>query len=124
IADRQETLVLVRELIEDFQTKTGFALTETLAELKGRELDGLEARHPFIDRTSKVILANFVTTETGTGVVHIAPGHGADDYVAGQQNGLAMLSPVDNEGKFTDEAGLDELVGVHVFKSNERIIEI
>ncbi len=124
IADREETLVIVRELIEDFHSKTGFALAETFSEIKGRQLEGLEAKHPFLDRTSKVILANFVTTETGTGVVHIAPGHGADDYVAGQQNGLAVLSPVDDEGKFTAEVGLDELVGVHVFKSNERIIEI
>jgi isoleucyl-tRNA synthetase len=124
IADREETLVIVRELIADFHTKTGFALVETFEEIKGRQLEGLEARHPFLDRKSKVILANFVTTETGTGVVHIAPGHGADDYVAGQQNGLAVLSPVDDEGKFTAEVGLDELAGVHVFKSNERIIEI
>ncbi len=122
--DITETLILVRELIEAFSQKTGFILTETLAELKGRELAGLEAQHPFLPRTSKVILANFVTTETGTGVVHIAPGHGADDYVAGQQNGLAVLSPVDDEGKFTAECGLDELVGKHVFQSNERIIEI
>jgi isoleucyl-tRNA synthetase len=124
IAGREETLVIVRELIADFYNKTGFALAETFEEIKGRQLEGLEARHPFLDRKSKVILANFVTTETGTGVVHIAPGHGADDYVAGQQNGLAVLSPVDDEGKFTDEVGLAELVGVHVFKSNERIIEI
>jgi len=122
--DRVETLLIVRELIEAFTEKTGFALTESLTEIKGRELDGLEARHPFIERTSKVILANFVTTETGTGVVHVAPGHGADDYVAGQQNGLGVLSPVDDEGKFTDECGLPELVGTHVFKSNDRIIEI
>jgi isoleucyl-tRNA synthetase len=79
--------------------KPASRLLKTLAEIKGRELEGLEAQHPFLDRTSKVILANFVTTETGTGVVHIAPGHGADDYVAGQQNGLAVLSPVDDEGK-------------------------
>jgi isoleucyl-tRNA synthetase len=121
---RSETLVIVRELIEAFTAKTGFALKETLTEIKGRELEGLTARHPFLDRSSKVILANFVTTETGTGVVHIAPGHGADDYVAGQQNGLAVLSPVDDEGKFTAEVGVPELVGVHVFKSNGRIIEI
>ena len=124
IADREETLIIVRELIEDFHSKTGFALVETFEEIKGRALDGLLAKHPFLDRTSKVILANFVTTETGTGVVHIAPGHGADDYVAGQQNGLAVLSPVDDEGKFTAEVGVPELVGVHVFKSNDRIIEI
>ncbi len=122
--NRSETLVIVRELIEDFQTKTGFVLTETLAEIKGRALEGAEAQHPFLPRTSKVILAGFVTTDVGTGVVHIAPGHGADDYAAGQQNGLAVLSPVDDEGKFTAEAGLEELIGLHVFKSNDRIIEI
>jgi len=122
--DRKETFVIVRELIEAFTSKTGFTLTETLHETKGRAFDGLEAQHPFLDRTSKLILANFVTTETGTGAVHIAPGHGSDDYVAGQQNGLAVLSPVDDAGKFTAEAGLDELVGLHVFKSNDRIIEI
>jgi len=121
---RSETLVMVRELTEAFTAKTGFVLAESLQELRGRELEGAFAAHPFLDRQSKVILANFVTTETGTGIVHIAPGHGADDYSAGQQNGLAVLSPVDDEGKFTEEVGLPELVGVHVFKSNARIIEI
>ena len=119
-----ETYVIVRELLEAFTAKTGLTLTKTLAELKGRELEGAEAQHPFLNRTSKLILANFVTTETGTGAVHIAPGHGADDYVAGQQNGLDVLSPVDDEGHFTEEVGLAELVGMHVFKSNNRIIEI
>ena len=119
-----ETYIIVRELLESFAEKTGLALSETLSEIKGKELEGLEAKHPFLDRTSKVILANFVTTETGTGAVHIAPGHGADDYVAGQQNGLGVLSPVDDEGHFTEEVGLPELVGIHVFKSNNRIIEI
>jgi isoleucyl-tRNA synthetase len=122
--DVVETFVIVRELIGAFTEKTGYALAETLRESKGKDFDGFEARHPFLDRTSKLILANFVTTDTGTGAVHIAPGHGSDDYVAGQQNGLGLLSPVDDAGKFTAEVGLDELVGVHVFKSNERIIEI
>ena len=122
--ETEETFVIVRELIEAFAEKTGYALKETLSEIKGREFEGGEANHPFLDRTSKLILANFVTTETGTGAVHVAPGHGADDYVAGQQNGLEVLSPVDDEGHFTDEVGLPELVGQHVFKSNKRIIDI
>ena len=122
--ESEENFVIVRELLEAFEEKTGYALKETFSETKGRELEGAEAKHPFLDRTSKVILANFVTTETGTGAVHIAPGHGADDYVVGQQNGLAVLSPVDDEGLFTEEVGLPELVGQHVFKSNKRIIEI
>ncbi len=122
--EAEETFVIVRELLESFAEKTGYKLTGTLSEIKGKELEGGDAKHPFLDRTSKIILANFVTTETGTGAVHIAPGHGADDYVAGQQNGLPVLSPVDDEGNFTEEVGLPELVGKHVFKSNNRIIEI
>jgi isoleucyl-tRNA synthetase len=122
--ETEQTFIIVRELLEAFAEKTGYALKETFSEIKGRELEGAEAQHPFLDRTSKLILANFVTTETGTGAVHIAPGHGADDYVAGQQNGLAVLSPVDDEGHFTEEVGLAELVGKHVFQSNKRIIEI
>ncbi|MFD2255434.1 isoleucine--tRNA ligase [Luteolibacter algae] len=122
--ENEENFVIVRELLETFAEKTGYALKETLSEVKGRDLEGAEAQHPFLPRTSKVILANFVTTDTGTGAVHIAPGHGADDYVAGQQNGLGVLSPVDDEGHFTEEVGLPELIGKHVFKSNNRIIEI
>jgi len=122
--ESEESFIIVRELIESFAEKTGYALKETIKEFKGKELEGAEAKHPFLDRTSKVILANFVTTEAGTGAVHIAPGHGADDYIAGQQNGLGVLSPVDDQGHFTEEVGLAELVGQHVFKSNKRIIEI
>jgi isoleucyl-tRNA synthetase len=119
-----ETIIVVRDLLVDFQEKTGLTLEEQVGEIKGAELEGLEAQHPFLDRASKVILAPFVTTESGTGAVHIAPGHGADDYSIGQQNGLAVLSPVDDDGLFTDECGLPELVGTHVFKGNTRIVEI
>ena len=119
-----ENLVLVKELVEKFSEKTGFKPTGELIEFKGEELEGVEAQHPFLDRTSRIILADFVTTETGTGAVHIAPGHGADDYVAGQQNNLGLLSPVDDEGNFTDEVGVDALVGVHVFEGNFKVMGI
>ncbi len=121
---RKEILVVVRELVDELCEKTGMRLDSVLKELKGRELEQLEARHPFLDRASKIILGNFVTTETGTGAVHTAPGHGADDYVVGRQYGLDVLSPVDDDGNFTDECGVPELVGKHVFESNERVIEI
>jgi len=120
----RKTIIVVRDLLGEFQAKTGLTLEEELGEIKGSELEGLEAQHPFLDRTSKVILAPFVTTDAGTGAVHVAPGHGADDYAIGQQNGLAVLSPVDDDGLFTDECGIPELVGVHVFKGNTRIVEI
>ncbi len=120
----EENFVVVRELLESFTTKTSFVLVEEISELKGKELDGLTAKHPFLDRASKLIMANFVNTDSGTGAVHIAPGHGADDYMAGQQNGLEVLSPVDDLGHFTAEVGLEALVGKHVFASNKLIIEI
>ncbi len=119
-----ENLIVVRELVEAFGQKTGFVPAGELVELKGAELEGAEAQHPFLPRTSRVILADFVTTETGTGAVHIAPGHGAEDYLAGQQNGLGLLSPVDDEGKFTAEVGVDFLAGKHVHESNVPIIKL
>ena len=119
-----ENFIIVRELVETFGQKTGFVPSGELSELKGAELEGAEAQHPFLPRTSRLILAEFVTTETGTGAVHIAPGHGSEDYMAGQQNGLGLLSPVDDLGKFTDEVGVDFLVGQHVHESNVPIIKL
>jgi len=119
-----ENFILVRELVKSFGKKTGFVPSGELAEFKGAELEGAEAQHPFLPRTSRLILAEFVTTETGTGAVHIAPGHGSEDYLAGQQNGLGLLSPVDDLGNFTDEVGVDFLVGKHVHESNVPIIKL
>lgn len=121
---RQEILIVLRDLVAALEEKTGMRRTSVLKELKGRELELLEARHPFLDRTSRIVLGQFVTTDTGTGAVHIAPGHGADDYVVGQQYGLGLLSPVDDDGNFTAEVGVPELVGRHVFKSNGFIVDL
>jgi len=117
-------LVIAKSLVAEFEAKTGFKLTSQLSVLKGKDFLGLTAQHPFLPRTSKVINGIFVTAETGTGQVHIAPGHGADDYQAGRENGLDILSPVDGKGLYTEEVGMPELVGKHVFSSNELIIEL
>ena len=124
--ERHENLIVAKELLAAFGEKTGFAPADesALNEFKGNTLDGETAQHPFLDRTSKIINAEFVTTETGTGAVHVAPGHGSDDYVAGQQNDLGLLSPVDDDGNFTDEVGVDDLIGMHVFDANVPIIKI
>jgi len=123
---RSEKLIIAEDLIEAFAEKTGFVLdAEAPSESrKGVDFKDLEALHPFLDRASKVINALFVTAETGTGAVHIAPGHGQDDYVAGKENGLDLISPVDDGGLFTDECGFPDLVGTHVFKGNTAIIDI
>ncbi len=119
---KTESLVIVKDLLETFAQKTGWTLTETIKEFQGAELENCEARHPFLPRTSKIILAEFVTTDTGTGAVHIAPGHGADDYNVGRLYGLPVLSPVDDDGKFTDECGVPALVGKHVFEANKDVL--
>ena len=119
-----ENLVIVKDLLDAFAQKTGWVLAETIREFKGAELENCEARHPFLSRTSTIILADFVTTDTGTGIVHIAPGHGADDYNVGRQYGLPVLSPVDDDGKYTEEVGVPSLVGKHVFDANKDIISM
>src|SRR5207245_5917636 len=76
---------------------------------------------PWIERHIKVLPANFVAMDTGTGLVHIAPGHGREDYQLGQQYKLPMLSPVDDRGLFTAE--VPEWEGEHVFKANPKIMD-
>lgn len=95
-----------------------------LRTVKGEELVGLMYDHPFLGREGKVYPADFVTEESGTGLVHIAPGHGHDDYHLGQKYGLGILSPVDDTGKLTEECGVPSLTGLYVFKANEPIREL
>jgi isoleucyl-tRNA synthetase len=89
---------------------------------KGRELEHAQYRHPFIDRVSPIVLANYVSVEDGTGLVHTAPGHGGEDYQTGRAYQLPVLSPVDPSGKFTAEAP-EWLTGQQVFAANPRIVE-
>lgn len=116
--------IIVKELISTFEAKTGWVFDGELASFKGQELERCAARHPFLDREALIIMGQFVTTDTGTGAVHIAPGHGADDYNVGMQYGLPVLSPVDDDGHYTAECGVPELVGKHVFECNEAVISM
>ena len=84
------------------------------ATLSGEALSGTKYRHPLAGRESEVVLGgDYITTESGTGLVHTAPGHGQDDYLTGLKYGLPLLSPVDDAGKFTSEAG-ERFVGKSV----------
>ncbi|CAM6031737.1 unnamed protein product, partial [Sphagnum compactum] len=91
---------------------------------QGSELEGMVLHHPFLPRTATLFCGDFVTLDTGTGLVHIAPGHGEDDYALGLQKGLPLLSPVDDLGCFTEECGVPELVGTQVFAGNSFIIDL
>jgi isoleucyl-tRNA synthetase len=120
-----EILVLAAERIPHFSAATGFQPAgEPRASFPGATLEGVKARHPFLDREVPVFTAAFVTMDSGTGAVHIAPGHGADDYVLGTKHGLLILSPVDDHGRFTEEAGLPKLIGKYVFDANPDIVEL
>ena len=120
---RRQRLVVAVDLIDAFARETGFALVEEIGRFPGAELAEGDACHPFLPRESKLITGEFVTADTGTGAVHIAPGHGMDDYLAGQAHGLGILSPVDDAGRHTPEVGWPELVGVHVLDANQMIID-
>jgi isoleucyl-tRNA synthetase len=113
-------LIFARELSQKLQEKLGIRITKEIGVKRGKEFAGANARHPFIARTSKVIVADYVSAEDGTGIVHIAPGHGEEDYQFGHlENGLPILSPVDHRGGFTEEFPLFK--GEHVFKANPKI---
>jgi isoleucyl-tRNA synthetase len=114
-------LVVAAELVESLQGTLGLSLSEVVR-LKGAELEGLAYRHPLLERTSPVVLGgDYITTESGTGLVHTAPGHGVDDFNTGRKYGLAVLCPVDEAGNLTAEAG--PFAGLNVLKdANPAII--
>ncbi len=91
---------------------------------KGADLNGSEAAHPFLDRRSRLIVAEYVTMDSGTGLVHTAPGHGADDYLSGVNHGLPILSPVDEQGRYTAEVGVEGWEGKYVFDANADVIAL
>ncbi|MEZ6192394.1 MAG: isoleucine--tRNA ligase [Phycisphaerales bacterium] len=89
---------------------------------KGSELVGVEYKHPFIDRVGKVVAADYVTLEDGTGLVHTAPGHGVEDYQTGLREGLDVYCPVKDDGTFDDTAP-EWLQGISVWKANGLVVE-
>ena len=124
-APQTETLVLADKLVPQFCAATGFQPTgKPMESFPGDKLEGIGAQHPFLPRTAIILTAEFVTMDSGTGAVHIAPGHGEDDYVLGSKNGFPILSPVDDHGRYTNEVGIPELVGKYVFDANADIIRI
>jgi isoleucyl-tRNA synthetase len=117
-------LIIEEELVPGVMKAIGlepseYKITET--GWTGAALEGIVCRHPWLERESKIVLGEFVTRDQGTGCVHIAPGHGQEDYEVGMRYGLEVLAPVDAEGRFTAEAG--DLQGESVFKVDSKIIQ-
>ncbi len=122
---RSATFILAEALVEKFCAATGWETVGAPSQtFPGAKLEGIGAQHPLLPRTAIVLTADFVTMDTGTGCVHIAPGHGDDDYSLGKKSGLPILSPVDDAGRFTEEAGLPQLTGKYVFDANAEIVAL
>jgi isoleucyl-tRNA synthetase len=117
----EETLVVAADLAAGLLAAWGLPGKEIL-QVQGRRLEGAICRHPWIARDSLVILANYVTLEAGTGLVHTAPGHGQEDYDFGRRYGLEPYSPVDDGGRFTNE--VPEFAGQKVWEANTGIIDL
>jgi len=124
--ERGKVLTSVQTWAETAGKVSSDSATLLNIEIKGSDLVGLTYKHPFLndDRVRQVFAADFVTAEAGTGLVHIAPGHGQDDYQLGQEHGLPIFAPVDDRGCLIAECGVPELVGQYVFKANPLIIQI
>jgi isoleucyl-tRNA synthetase len=118
---KNEIFIMLKERVGPIMAKLEIKDFKVLATLKGKKFEGLECQHPFIKRKSRIVLADYVTKEDGTGCVHTAPGHGEEDYRSGVKYDLPILSPVDEKGEFTPEA--DEFQGKNVFEANDSIIK-
>lgn len=114
---KDEVLILAEALVE---TVLGDEI-QIIEKFKGNEMEGTEVKHPFYDRNSLVTLGTFVTLDAGTGIVHIAPGHGQDDYEIGMKHDLEIYAPVDEKGVFTND--VEYFAGMFVYDANESIIE-
>jgi isoleucyl-tRNA synthetase len=112
-------LILAKGLSEKAFADMGIKEVELIKEFTGDKLERTTYKHPFLDRTGIVILGDHVTMEAGTGCVHTAPGHGQDDYVVGTRYGLPIISPINNKGHLTEEAG--KFAGMFYRKANKEI---
>ena len=120
-ADNGETYIMAEALAEKTMKVGGFENYEILATFPGEFFENMLASHPFLDKTSRLVYAEYVTMDSGTGCVHTAPGFGADDYQTCMRYGMDLVVPVDDYGKHTDYAG--KYAGLKTEESNPIILE-
>ncbi|ACV68406.1 isoleucine--tRNA ligase [Desulfohalobium retbaense] len=112
--------LLAEELWQERAEGFGWETTEILGRVSGAALEGLNARHPLYNRHSPIVLADYVSTDAGTGCVHTAPGHGQEDFETGQRYGLEVYSPLDDQGRFLSSVPF--FAGLTVFEANPEVI--
>jgi isoleucyl-tRNA synthetase len=117
-----ERLLIAEALVDSVVERWGVESHRVVACASGDLLDRVELRHPYLDRVVPIIMAEHVTVDAGTGAVHIAPAHGADDFVAGKKYGLEVYSPVRGDGTFIDST--EYFAGQFIFKANDKIVEM
>ncbi len=117
-----EWWLIAEKLINSLREKIDFDIVEE-QKISTDKPDDLSANHPFLDRESRIVFDKYVSMDTGTGCVHIAPGHGQEDYIIGLNYDLPVISPVDAEGRFTEEAGIKSWVGINVFEANKLVMD-
>jgi isoleucyl-tRNA synthetase len=115
-------LLQAKDRLQPFADEMKIEVHSTRGSWKGRELEGLQFQHPFLEIRVPAVLADYVTLDQGSGIVHTAPGHGAEDFYTGQKYGLEAYAPQDDDGRFLE--GLQEYKGKTVFEANAPIIEL
>jgi len=116
-----EIYIVLKDLVEDITKRAGIGDYRIIEEIKPEKLKGITFKHPFIDRQSLIVYADYVANDTGTGAIHTAPGHGEEDYETGIEYGLDVYSPVNEKGQFIEE--VDFFRGMNVFESNPEVIK-
>ncbi|MEG6616464.1 isoleucine--tRNA ligase [Peptococcaceae bacterium 1198_IL3148] len=116
-----EKHLIAKALMESYAKVVGQEQLTVVKEIKGEQLEYVHCRHPFVERDSVLILGDHVTTDSGTGCVHTAPGHGEEDFFVGKKYNLQVISPVDNRGRFTQEGG--KFAGQKIWDANKEVLE-
>ncbi|MGB6199540.1 MAG: isoleucine--tRNA ligase [Candidatus Acidiferrales bacterium] len=114
--------LLAENLLASASRETGLELEVVGEAFRGKILEGAKFQHPFLDRVIPGILGKHVTLDQGSGIVHTAPGHGVEDFVAGQEYGIETYAPLDDNGRFVE--GLAEYKGKTVFEANPLIVDL
>ena len=122
VAIKDKYLIIAENLVNSVMEKSNISNYKTIADCKPDDFDLMELRHPFYEYSVPVITGDHVTDDNGTGAVHIAPGHGTDDYLSGLKHNLEVFNPVDDYGKFIPN--LPIFGGMKIRESNDEIIKL